>query len=96
MKKTEKIINSLIEEIEKMSNVSVACQKVGIARKTFYEWMNQDPYLKERVTEAKRVGRESICDVAQNSILKLAQSGDFRASKYILDKYSKRFIDYDI
>ena len=42
----------MIETLEKVPIIQVACKRIGIARATFYRWKEEDSDLGTSVTEA--------------------------------------------
>ena len=86
MKKTKKLINNLIEELERTPLVQIACDKIGISRNTFYRWMKEDKTLLAQVNEAISLGTGLVNDVAVSNVLTGIKSKDPMYTKYWLDK----------
>jgi|GEM_PF-681206 len=91
MKRRRKEI-PFLEQIEKVPNVSLACQMVGIARNTIYRWCNEDEAFKERFDEAMSKGSDSIADLAEGKLIEKIKGGNMPAIKYWLDNNNKRYI----
>ena len=91
MKKHKKE-NQFLDEIRKLPNRSVACQKVGLSRNTIYRWCKEDPAFKERLDEALLNGVESINDLAESKLTSLINQGNMRAIMYWLDNNKKKYI----
>jgi hypothetical protein len=51
----------ILEELEKRNGiVSIACKSIGLARSTFYNWMQNDPKFKEDVDELQEVALDFV------------------------------------
>lgn len=87
--KTEK---EILDILRRVPNVTLACKKVGITTQSYYRWRKEDKLFLEKSEEALKIGRETMCDIAEGTMFNLAQNGDFRASKYILDNNRKEYI----
>jgi hypothetical protein len=86
MRKSKKILNQLIEEIERTPVIQVACDKVGVSRNTFYRWMKEDQSFLERVSEAKSLGEGLVNDVAISNVLEGIKNKDSMYTKYWLNR----------
>lgn len=53
-------------------NISVACKKANIARKTFYNWRDADKEFAEKVNEVD----ESFCDLLESKAKQKVMEGD--------------------
>ena len=84
MKKTKKLTDKLIEELERTPLVQIACEKHGISRNTFYRWMKEDGDFMERVSEAMSLGTGVVHDVAVSNVLNGIKSKDVIYTKYWL------------
>lgn len=63
-----------------LGNVSLACEKVGIARKTFYQWRQNDPAFDEAVHEVN----ELTLDFVEHKLLDCIKKGNSRLIMYYL------------
>lgn len=91
MKKHRKEI-PFIEQLEKVPNVSLACEIVGIARNTIYRWRGEDPAFAARMDKALVAGTESVNDLAESKLISHINSGNMRAIQYWLDNNKKNYI----
>lgn len=82
---------ALIKELEKTPIVSVACEKVGIARQTVYRWMKEDEDFLAKVKEAMKYGTSLVNDVAESNLLKGIKQGDKGDTKYWLSHRHESF-----
>jgi len=86
MKKTNKIIKIILEELEKTPLVQVACKKAGISRNTFYNWMKENKVFRKQVNESMSLGNGTVNDFAVSNILTGIQNKDFASTRYWLDR----------
>ena len=82
----------LLEQLRKLPNVSVACERVDVSRNTFYKWCISDPDFKKEVDIALESGVESINDLAESKIIGLINNGNQRAAEYWLNNHKKHYI----
>lgn len=91
-----KIKKQLIEEAKSNHLVSYLCHKSGIARATFYRWVEDDKKFAKEIKNAQKLGRYAICDLAESKIMQLVKSPNentsLNASKYILSNNHKTYI----
>ncbi len=84
--------NQFIEQLERVPNVSLACEKVGIARNTVYRWCAEDPDFKARMDTALESGVHSVNDLAESKLISHINNGNMRAIQYWLDNNKKNYI----
>jgi len=78
--------------LERVPNVSLACEKVGIARNTVYRWRGEDPDFKARMDTALVAGTDSMNDLAESKLITHINNGNMRAIQYWLDNNKKNYI----
>lgn len=81
----------LLEQLERVPVIEVACKKVGIARSTYYRWIAEDSEFESSAEKALDAGRCVINDVAESKIIQKVSDGDWRAVKYWLESNNKRY-----
>lgn len=74
----------LIEQLRKIPITQIACEKLGIARSTFYRWRDEDPEFKEKLIEALIKGKALINDMAESKLIAGIQSNNMQAITYWL------------
>lgn len=67
-------------------NISAACIKAGITRRTFYDWKSSDP---EFETELEFVIEANV-DIGESALLKKVKKGDIKAITYYLNTHGKK------
>lgn len=84
--------NQFLEQLERVPNVSLACEKVGLARNTIYRWRCEDPAFAARMDTALMAGTESVNDLAESKLISHINNGNLRAIQYWLDNNKKNYI----
>ena len=91
MKKTKALVNKVIEELGKHGIIQSACDKNGISRQTFYQWMKENPDFLKQATEALSLGVGVVHDVAMSNLLGAIKSKDMKATTYWLSHRHPEF-----
>lgn len=76
----------ILKELEKCGIVTQACKQVGISRRSYYRWKDEDLDFAEQANEAKQLGTGIYNDVAESQLLQLIKAGDFKGIKYWLER----------
>lgn len=82
----QKRLDYLFHLIEDGSTVDSSCMAAGIARKTFYHWINKDPELMARYEEAQLVLNEKVAEVAKLCALKALSDHRYQSSMFFFLK----------
>lgn len=88
MRRTKKLEKELIEELEKTGNVLIACNKVCLARSTYYRWYNSDLEFRFKMDEAIEMGRANMNDFVESKLLKNIEAGNQRSIEFYLKNNS--------
>lgn len=83
--------SKLLTELEKYGNVYYACNRIGIARATYYRWLKEDSSFKKSAKTSMKMGRDNFCDAAEHSLALLVKDKDFRSIAYVLSHNSSRY-----
>lgn len=83
----------LLERLTKNFTISSACHAVGIDRKTFYRWTEEDPEFKKQAYENIQESKKDITDVANNRLVNHIQNGNLTAVTYWLNHMSPEIND---
>lgn len=67
-------------------NISIACEKTGISRGTYYNWINDNPRFKEKVDEVN----ESLIDFSESKLHLKINEGDTTAIIFHLKTKGKQ------
>lgn len=81
----EKEKEALLEQLEKVPIVHIACAKAGVGRTTYYRWLREDKEFCHATDECRQKGIDAINDLAESVIIKKIQEGDVGAAKYWLN-----------
>ena len=84
--------DKFLEQLERVPNVSLACEKVGLSRNTVYRWCIEDADFKARMDTALESGVQSISDLAESKLISHINNGNLRAIQYWLDNNKKNYI----
>jgi len=74
----------LIEQFRKLPVVSVACEKTGIGRASYYRWRQEDPEFTKAADEALMDGTNLVSDMAESQLLSQIRDGNLGAVMYWL------------
>ena len=80
----EKQKELLIEQLGKTPITQIACEKLGIARSTFYRWRDEDLEFKEKLIQALIKGKSLINDMAESKLIAGIQNNNMQAITYWL------------
>lgn len=69
LKRQAKEKELLAAQLEKIPIVSVACEKTGVGRSTYYRWLEEDSEFAKRCAEALEKGVSLVCDMAESQLL---------------------------
>lgn len=84
---TKKIVKNkllLLEELEKMPVIEVACKRVGVGRSTFYRWKQEDSVFDRQADVALDKGIALINDAMESKLISLGLEGSIHAIKFWL------------
>ena len=74
----------MIEQLRKTPIVQVCCEKLGIARTTFYDWCKRDPDFAKAIDAALSDGTGLMNDMAESQLLAAVRDGNLGAITYWL------------
>lgn len=74
----------LLEQLRKVPIVSIACEKAGIGRATYYRWKKEDPEFSKAADEALAEGTYLINDMAESQLLAAIRDNNLGAVMYWL------------
>ena len=60
---------SLVEQLRKTPIVQIACEKLNIARSTFYRWRQEDKLFDRQVEQAIAEGNLLVNDMAESQLM---------------------------
>ena len=80
----------LIQQLEALPVIQIACEKSGISRATYYRW-REDKIFSTQADNALRNGKLVVNDLAISQIIRKIKDGHFGASKYWLTHNDEAF-----
>lgn len=83
----------ILELLKTTPIVGTACARAGMARATFYRWLDEDPTFGRRVREAMKAGNRDMNDLAYGKLLLKIEANSLPAIIYYLSRrhpYFKR------
>lgn len=81
-----------LEQLSKIPNVSLACEKTRISRNTVYRWCKEDQEFKKQMDIALKAGIDSINDLAESKLISHINNGSMRAIEYWLNNHKKSYV----
>ena len=81
----------LLEQLKKVPIIQLACEKVGIARATYYRWRKEDEIFKEEINEAIRLGIKFMNDFAESQLITAIKNNNFSAITFWLRHRHKAY-----
>lgn len=91
MRRTQKLVDKLVAELERTGIPLTACSKVGVSRSTYYRWRQENIVFKLQTDEAIQIGRENITDLAESKLVKNIGDGNQRAIEFQLRHNDSRY-----
>ena len=84
--KTDTVKSRLIQAMrENLGIVTIACEKVGIARSTYYKYLDKDEVFKAAI----KAITEEVYDFAENALYEKIKKGDTTAIIFFLKTRAK-------
>lgn len=91
MKKTDATKALLLEQLKKTPIVQIACEKLGIARATFYRWKTDDKPFAKAVDDAVIEGCLLVNDLAESQLIGAVKDRNLTAIMYWLRHHHKDY-----
>lgn len=83
----------MIEQLQKIPIVQIACEKIGVSRATYYRWLDDDQTFAAQTQEAILVGTNFINDMAEGALIAAIKDQNFPAISFWLRHRHKAFAD---
>ena len=74
----------LIEQLRRTPIVQAACEKIQLARATYYRWTESDPDFARACHEAMREGTELVSDLAESKLVGAIKNQNMSAISFWL------------
>jgi hypothetical protein len=76
--KKHRLAKLFLEELAKVPNVQMVCDKIGISRNTVYRWKEEDADFSSMFEKALQESTSVVNDIAEGHLLKKINNGDFK------------------
>lgn len=87
--KKEKLL--LLEQLQRIPIIQIACEKAGIGRATYYRWRKEDMVFAEKADEALFAGERIINDMAESQLLGAIRDNNLTAIIFWLKNHHKSY-----
>lgn len=81
----------VIEHLQKVPIIEIACEKTGIGRATFYRWRKDDPEFAEAVDKALNDGSQLVSDMAESKLISAIKEENLSAIMFWLKHHHQRY-----
>lgn len=92
-KRQEEQKKLLVDHLRKIPIVQVACEKLGVARATYYRWIAEDATFAAQTEEALGEGTGFINDMAESQLIGAIKEQNFAAISFWLRNRHKAYGD---
>ncbi len=82
---------SMVELLQRTPIIQICCEKLGIARSTFYRWMENDQEFANQVEKAINDGVSLINDLAETQLISAVKDRNMSAITYWLNHRHKSY-----
>lgn len=86
-----KLKQALLDQLKRTPNIELACEKIGIARATYYRWIKTSKKFAKESEAAIWEGRLFISDIAESQIFSLIRDKKIEAIKFWLTHNNPRY-----
>jgi hypothetical protein len=83
----------IIEGLKKTPIIQLVCEKVGIARSSFYRWHKKDKKFSEEVDKAIIEGNHMINDMAESQLLSAIKDRNMTGIIFWLKNHHRAYAD---
>ncbi len=83
----------IVDQLRKIPIIQVACEKNGVARATYYRWVDEDVTFASETEEAIREGTAFINDMAESQLITLIKDQNYPAIAFWLRNRHKAYAD---
>ncbi len=90
-KRQEEQKKLLVDHLRKIPIVQVACEKLGVARATYYRWIAEDVTFAAQTEEALGEGTGFINDMAESQLISAIKEQNFAAISFWLRSRHKAY-----
>ncbi len=81
----------LVAQLQDMPIVEVACRRAGVARATYYRWLQKDTEFAEQCRAALEQSTQAVSDIAEAKLISAIQEGNMPAISFWLRHHHKSY-----
>lgn len=81
-----------LDQIHEVPIVSSVCKQLGISRQTYYRWRKEDEEFRDSADRYLGIGRESINDLAESTLINAIKDGDLGSAKFWLQNNKRNYL----
>ncbi len=81
----------IIAQLQKAPIIQIACERLGLARTTYYRWRKQDKIFSQQTDEAIAAGELLINDMAESQLLSAIKDKNLTAIIFWLKHHHNRY-----
>jgi len=82
----------VIDQLKKVPIVSIACERSGVSRATYYRWCAEDEVFEVATQDAIIEGEKLMNDLGESQLMTLMRDKSWQAIKYYLEKRNPKFM----
>lgn len=82
----------VLDHLKKVPIVSVACERAGVGRATYYRWCADDEEFEKAAQDAIAEGEKLMNDISESQLMGLMRDKNWQAIKYYLEKRNPKFM----
>lgn len=91
-RRQEKQKKAVLEQLEKIPIIQIACERAGIGRASFYRWKNDDQNFTETAENSMSIGEQLINDMSESQLISLIKDKNGGAIKYWLEHHHLKYM----
>jgi len=91
-KRQEKEKKAVLEQLEKMPIIQIACERAGVGRASFYRWKNDDQDFAETAENSMSIGEQLINDMSESQLISLIKDKHAGAIRYWLEHHHSKYM----
>lgn len=85
MKQNQEIAKvQVVEQLQNMPIVEIACKRAGVPRSTYYRWIQSDAEFAEKCRTALENSTNAVSDIAEAKLITAIQEGNMSAISFWL------------
>ncbi len=83
----------ILEQLRKIPIVQIACERIGVARATYYRWRSEDKAFKNESDQAMRDGELFVNDLSESQVITMIKDRNWPAISFWLRHHHPAYAD---